>query len=362
VKLLPSLRSDATLLPEELSDAAQLAIAELTREGESRNTQASYRAALRYWAAWFRLRYGQALTLPVPAAAVLQFIVDHARRSTRAGLRHELPPPIDEALVKAGFKGKCGALALSTLSHRLAVLSKAHRTHELKNPCEDAKVRDLLSKTRRAHAKRGDLARKKDAITIEPLAALLATCDDSLSGKRDRAVLLFAWATGGRRRSEVSEAHMDYLSRVDEHEYSYNLVHSKTNQSGAERQDNHKPIVGEAAQALSDWLSSAQITEGFIFRRLHKADHIGNSLSPAAVREIVVKRCSLAGINGDFSAHSLRSGFISQADRSGISLGDTMALTGHRSAETLLGYTRSTRSTRSAALRALGAERREDKS
>ena len=74
------------------------------------------------------------------------------------------------------------------------------------NPCHDAQVRELLSRTRKAYAKRGDLPRKKAALTKDPLQALLETCDDSLRGKRDRALLLFAWASGGRRRSEVASA------------------------------------------------------------------------------------------------------------------------------------------------------------
>ena len=49
------------------------------------------------------------MALPVPVPVVVQFIVDHAERSTKAGLEHQLPPAIDEALVEAGFKGKLGA-------------------------------------------------------------------------------------------------------------------------------------------------------------------------------------------------------------------------------------------------------------
>ncbi len=40
---------------------------------------------------------------------------------------------------------------------------------------------------RRAYAKRGPLPHKKDALTKDPMQAVLATCDE----KRDRALLLF---------------------------------------------------------------------------------------------------------------------------------------------------------------------------
>ncbi|ROZ77999.1 site-specific integrase [Ramlibacter sp. WS9] len=354
---LPVLRSHATLQPQELSQAAQDAVGQLLREGESQNTLASYRSALRYWAAWFVLRYGVALAMPMPAAAVMQFVVDHAERSTEHGLRHELPKDIDQTLVANGFKGKLGPLALNTIVHRLAVLSKAHQMREVKNPCDEPKVRELLSKTRRAFAKRGERPAKKDALTSDPLQALLATCDESLRGKRDRALLLFAWSSGGRRRSEVANADIGMLSLLPGGDFVYNLAHSKTNQAGTDRPDNYKPVVGAAAQAMAQWLEAASIREGRIFRRILRGGHVGSPLSAAAVRDIVISRCKLAGVEGAFSAHSLRSGFVTEADRQGLRLADTMALTGHTSISTVMGYTRASESNRAAALKALSALR-----
>lgn len=315
------------------------AVDELLREGESRNTLASYRSALRYWAAWFGLRYGVKITLPVPAPVVLQFIVDHAQRSTDSGLRQELPASIDRVLVARGFKGKPGALALATLTHRIYVLSKAHHMRGLKNPCDDAKVKELLAMTRRAYAKRGVRPQKKDALTRDPLQAMLATCDESLRGKRDRALLLFAWASGGRRRTEVASAEMRFLKHAGD-DFVYELAHSKTNQAGVERAENFKPITGSAAQALKVWLLSAKISEGALFRRVLRGGHVGPALSPAAVRDIVLARAALAGLDGDFSAHSLRSGFVTEAVRRSIPIAETMAMTGHTSVQSLIGYTR----------------------
>lgn len=337
---LPVLLDSPALLPQELAASTQRAVDELLREGESQNTLASYRSALRYWAAWFALRYGVQITLPLPVPAVLQFIVDHAQRMTEARLTYELPASIDKALVDGGMKGKLGALSLNTIVHRVAVLSKAHQLHELKNPCHDAKVKDLLAKTRRAYAKRGDMPVKKDALTKEPLSLVLATCDDSLRGRRDRALLLFAWATGGRRRSEVAAADMALLKSGPEGTYIYHLAHSKTNQSGQERPEDYKPVTGLAALALREWLASAGIVDGRIFRQIRKGGHLGGPISPAAVRDIVQLRCRTAGIAGTFAAHSLRSGFVTEAGLQDVPLAETMAMTGHRSVQTVLGYTR----------------------
>jgi len=93
---------------------------------------------------------------------------------------------------------------------------------------------------------------------------------------------------------------------------------------------------------LQAWLAKAGIQEGLIFRRLFKNGCIGDSLSPASVRNIVRQRAQLAGLSDDFSAHSLRSGFVTKAGNQQIPLHDTMALTGHRSVSSVLGYFRAT--------------------
>ncbi|MDD2846704.1 MAG: tyrosine-type recombinase/integrase [Rhodoferax sp.] len=336
----PLLQKAPALQPATLSDVTRNAVHELMREGESKNTLASYRAALRYWAAWYGLRYGGQIQLPLPAACVLQFIVDHVQRATPKGWVSELPAAIDQALVSGGYKGKLGPMAHNTLVHRIAVMSKAHQLRELPNPCHDVQVRELLSRTRKAYAKRGALPRKKAALTKDPLQAVLETCDGSLRGKRDRALLLFAWASGGRRRSEVVGADMQFLRCVGDAEYVYTLTHSKTNQAGRDQPDNNKPVLGAAGQALKEWLDASAITQGLIFRRILKGGHVGGPMSPAAVRNIVQARCALAGVEGDFSAHSLRSGFVTEAGRQNVSLADTMALTGHHSIPTVMGYFR----------------------
>jgi integrase len=62
-------------------------------------------------------------------------------------------------------------------------------------------------------------------------------------------------------------------------------------------------------------------------------------LRPDAVRDIVRRHAKLADQPlGKLSAHSLRSGFVTEAGKQGIGLGDTMALTGHRSVQTVMDY------------------------
>ncbi|UXH76206.1 site-specific integrase [Roseateles amylovorans] len=352
VKLvLPDVQVVAALDPAALAPLAEDAVNALLAEGESENTVRSYQAALRYWAAWFWFRYAQPIGMPVPVAAVLQFIVDHVERRVAGGLESSLPSAVDQALIACGVKSKPGPLAISTVQHRLSVLSKAHQLKSMTSPVHDPMVRELVAKTRRAYAKRGVTPEKKAALTLEPLQAMLATCDDSLRGVRDRALLLFGWSSGGRRRSEVTAATIENTRKVGPRAYSFTLLHSKTNQSGAARSDAEKPVLDEAADALSCWLRRSGVETGPIFRRIRRGDKVGEPLAAGAVRDIVRERAALAGLPGDFAAHSLRSGFVTEAARQNVSIGDTMALTGHTSPTTLVGYFRAAESQRSAAAR-----------
>ena len=326
-------------LPIQLAQQAADAVRELLAEAAAANTTRSYASALRYWAGWHAARYGIELTLPVPEATVLQFVVDHVmRRSAEGELVWELPPTVDQTLVAAGLKAKLGPWTLATVRHRVAVLSTAHRLKHATNPCEQPAIRTVLSRAARAAVKRGERPHKKTAITLAELEAMLATCDDTLEGIRDRALLCFGFASGGRRRSEIASADLRDLRRIGPQGYIYRLEHSKTQQAGITASSTpDKPILDRAAQALEAWLTAADITEGAMFRRLWKHT-LGPALSPAAVGEIVQRRARLAGLEGDFGGHSLRSGFVTEASRQGVSLPAIMAMTEHRAVSSVMGY------------------------
>jgi integrase len=247
---------------------------------------------------------------------------------------------VDQALVTSGLKAKLGPWSLATVRHRVAVLSTAHRLKHMTNPCEQSGIRTVLSRASSAAIKRGERPRKKTAITLAELEAMLATCDDSLEGLRDRALLCFGFASGGRRRSEVAAADLRDLRRIGPQGFIYRLELSKTQQAGVTATSTpDKPVLDRATLALEAWVAATGITEGAIFRRLWK-DRLGPALSPAAVGEIVQRRARLAGLEGDFGGHSLRSGFVTEASRQGIPLPAIMAMTEHRAVSSVMGYFR----------------------
>jgi integrase len=143
---------------------------------------------------------------------------------------------------------------------------------------------------------------------------------------------------------------MKSLRKTGPTSFTYALTHSKTNQSAADRPENYKPLEGLAAEALQAWLTASGIQEGAIFRQVKKGGSVGAPLSAASVRDIVRQRATAAGLPDVYSAHSLRSGFVTEAATQNIPLTDTMAMTGHRSVASVLGYFRASGSNPAASL------------
>lgn len=64
----------------------------------------------------------------------------------------------------------------------------------------------------------------------------------------------------------------------------------------------------------------------------------------------------MAGLEGDFPAHSLRSRFVTEAGRQNVPLGDTMAMSGHASVATVMRYFRAGAVTTARAARLLDGD------
>jgi site-specific recombinase XerD len=338
--------------PKVLHAEAEISARAILKAGRSKNTTNSYESALRYWAAWFWLRYQQSLALPVPPAAVVQFLTDHVLRPTdpeaAAGdneeelLVYDLPRAIDEALVGSGFKKALGALALTTIEHRLSALSSVHTHRKLPSPTQEPAVRKLIHAARRAYASRGVQPHKKDPLTRDLLQALVATCTDGLRGLRDSALLQSGFSSGGRRVSEIVTMTMQRLRYVVPADgspsyYLYTMGATKGDQTG-EADHRVKPIRGTAAAALRAWLIASGITSGRIFRRMQH-DQVGSRpLSTQGVRHLLKRRIQLAGLEGTFSPHSIRIGFVTEAGHQGVPPQAAKKLTGHASLAVFLGY------------------------
>ncbi len=303
-------------LEARATDTARAAVLATT----PRNTTLARGAAMRAFASWLRHAHGLELAIPVLAAVLLDFVNQAA---------DGFPEDIERGMLEDGAK-KPGPWSVATVEARVRHLSKAHKLAGIDSPAADVRVRERIAAMKRAAAQARTTRNRHEAITLTLLEQLLDTCDrDTLTGLRDRAVMLFAWASGGRRRSEAAIAQVEDL-RQDGDEYTYRLPTSKTDQEGAGMV---VPVAGRAAAALRTWLAAAKISEGPIFRKVLRGGRkvSPRPIHPATVNVIVKAAAARAGLAPTrFGAHSLRSGFVTTAGRSGVSLQDTMALTGHK--------------------------------
>ena len=305
-----------------LKDSAVRSL-EIIREYTSENTKRALNGDIVYWQAWLSAIGCDFKTPPITVDILKLFIVQHIEG---------MDPKIDKILVEQAYKTNLGTHALKTVTRRISSLSVCLDLDKYENPCRDKEVRILLGRLAKKYGK----TNKKKAITKDILDDMLLTCKSSLIDTRDKALLLFAWSSGGRRRSEVTGADMANLTETPDGDFLYNLIESKTNQTG---EDDYKPVKGRAAKALMDWLNASEVKKGPIFRSVGKGGDIRGALSGNDIRRIIKKRTKLAGYDeSQFAGHSLRRGFVTESGRQGKPIGDVMKMTSHKSIATAMQY------------------------
>lgn len=99
-------------------------------------------------------------------------------------------------------------------------------------------------------------------------------------------------------------------------------------------------LIGRPAEAVTVWLERARITNGAVFRAIDRWGRMGKrAISGKAVNDIVKRRCKRAGLDPAlFSAHGLRSGYVTQAVRDGVSMPEAMQQSQHRSVQQAASY------------------------
>ena len=168
----------------------------------------------------------------------------------------------------------------------------------------------------------------------------MATCGYNLRGVRDRALLALAWASGGRRRSEISALMREDvdLSEFEEGGLIWlDLIETKTTGVG---ETPRLVLKGRAAKAVAIWIREGDITDGPLFRAISKADRVlPRRLTPDGVRSVLKARLVAAGYPADFaSPHGLRAGFLTQAALDGAPVQAAMRLSLHRSVKQAMAY------------------------
>lgn len=231
-----------------------------------------------------------------------------------------------------------------TLTRKVAAIGFAHRRAGLDPPHRQpggTLVADTLARIRR---ERLHVPRKKTAAEADILfTVLLQLHGNQLADVRDRAILSFGMASAMRRSELVALDVADI--HVEPRGVRITIRRSKTDQTGkgatigVPAGKRLKPV-----EALNQWLDRAGITEGAVFRRLstNGKEVLASRLSDRAIARIIKARFAAAGYDpAVFSAHSLRSGFLSSAAAAGASIWKMREVSRHKSVQVLSDYVQS---------------------
>ena len=214
------------------------------------------------------------------------------------------------------------------------------------DPTKHPKVAVALKAIRRRIG--ADQTRATPLTADRLMQAILAIDGDTLAGQRDVALLLIGWY-GAFRRSELAGLRAGDL-RFDDHGLGIELTQSKTAQDHAvwvpilrQPQSRFDPVAH-----LEEWLNtlaSRTQSSGDVWVHITKGDTLGRaprSISADAINNIVARRVRASGLTdwADYSAHSLRSGFVTEAKNRGVDEADIMKHTRHTSLATMRLYDR----------------------
>jgi len=344
--VLPMERRDE--LAELLTDQDVETLRHLVNQGMGDNTLRALTSDLAYLEAWGLAATGRSLHWPAPEALLLKFVAHHLwdpeKRANDPD--HGMPDDVDDNLRRQGFLKSTGPHAPDTVRRRLASwstltkwrgLSGAFASPALKSAIRLA-VRAVPRQRRRKSAK---------AVTSDVLAKLLATCaTDSLRDVRDRAILMVAFASGGRRRSEIAGLRLEQLTVEAPIETEGGpplpslAIHLGRTKTSDGEQDEVVYLTGRPVEELNAWLAAAKIDKGSVFRGIGRWGTVSKrALDPQSINAILKQRAEMAGLEpGEFSAHGLRSGYLTEAANRGIPLPEAMEQSRHRSVQQASSY------------------------
>src|ERR1700730_5150266 len=262
--ILPMERRDR--LAELLTDDDVATLKHLAQEALGESSLRALASDLAYLEAWAQAATGAALPWPASESLALKFVAHHlwdpAKRETDS--QHGMPTEVATQLHDALLLRSDGPHAPSTVKRRLASWGTLHRWRGQEGPFRSPSLRSALRLAVRAST-RPRQRKSRRAVTRDVLHRLLATCpSDPLAGTRDLAILLLAFASGGRRRSEVARLRIEQVSgglsvRLDPQDpqsptlpcLAIQLGRTKT---GVADEAGRVLLVGPPVEALREWL------------------------------------------------------------------------------------------------------------
>ena len=354
IELLPV--ETAERLADHLTPSDAATLRDLVRASVPANTLRAVASDLAYLEAWSVSRTGFYLAWPPSDAAALSFIAHHLFRPEERGRSeaYGMPAEVEVQLRTAGVLRGTLPHAPATVSRRLSSWRRVAQVRGCENALSSAVIRQALSagikastRTKGRHSQtavtRKVLDRLIGGVGQEPKAAL------TLRELRDRTLLLVAFATGGRRRSELGALRIENIFPLGGEGASgegLGIAVGRTKTTTAEDGE-HLVVTGRAEAYLAAWLEALarvrpDATAGPIFRQIDRWNNVGTrGLSGEAVNRIVKQSAAAVGLDpATVSAHGLRAGYLTEASLRGVPIEAAMRHSLHRSVQSAVRYYR----------------------
>jgi integrase len=232
-------------------------------------------------------------------------------------------------------------LKCNTLNRKLNSLVWVHRSHHVQPPA----LREARVVLRGAKRERREQPEGKTAISLSVLRrAIRALRGDGALEVRDRAVLLFGFATG-LRRSEISRLEVSDVQFVREGMRVY-LAWSKTDQEGQGRELGIPRAKRDASlcpvSSVRGWLHLRGQQPGPLFVRITSGGAVTSQrLGCEAIGDVVKRAVQRIGLDpAEYGAHSMRADLVTVAGVSGASTLTIMKRSGHKTVRSVERYFR----------------------
>lgn len=281
----------------------------------------------------------RAYTQASRAANTLRSQASQWKRFTAWCAGHALSSlPAAPETVALYLAASANTLKAGSLACALAAIKAGHAAASLPFDGAHPALRQVWEGIRRT---KGTRQTGKAAVLPADLRAMVAACGNELRGQRNKAILLFGFASA-LRRSELVALDVADLT-FSRQGVSVLVRRSKTDQAGA-GEEVHVPYGRDTAlcpvAALRHWLDEAGIGAGAVFRPLGSRAG-GERLTDRSVANIVKEAAEAAGLDPSrYSGHSLRAGLATAAALAGAGIDEIMRHTRHRSVKVALGYVR----------------------
>lgn len=218
------------------------------------NSLRAFRCDVLAFDAWCR-RSGR-VTLPADASTVKDYLLDRAAQTAAHNAAQSAAP--------------------ASIARYRASIARLHRLCGLMDPTQDELVKLTLQAIKRQKGVIQKQARPlrfrgavKDPLTDTPrglnLRTALAALGDSLTDRRDKALLSLAYDTGLRASELIAVTVDDILEAIDPDARLLRIARTKGDQEGEGATAYLSP---RSAVLVKDWLKAADISEGPVFRRV----------------------------------------------------------------------------------------------